>query len=106
MKLVGACLALLAVLVATQSAWADIHIDLSSLATDDYPAFNVGTATDPGPDRALILCEYCNSLNNALKFLRMGTLPLSPMLVAALDSLQVFMVTRSGGTANLVQWTF
>jgi hypothetical protein len=95
---------MLAVLVCTQSAWADFHIDLGSPA--NYPAFNVGAAVDPGPDRALILCEYCNSLNNALKFLRMGTLPLSPMLVAALDSLQVFMVTRSGGNANLVEWKF
>jgi hypothetical protein len=104
MKGLVACLALLGVLVSTQSAWADFHVDLSSPAT--YPAFNVGTEVDAGPNRALILCEYCNSLNNGLKFLKMGTMPVTPLLVAALDSLQVFLVTKQGGTANLVEWKF
>jgi hypothetical protein len=104
MKGVLACLAMLAVLVSTQSVWADTHIALISPA--DYPTLEVGTTVDPGPDRALILCEYCNSLNNGLKFLKMGTLPVTPLLVTALDSLQLFLVARQGGTANLVEWKF
>jgi hypothetical protein len=104
MKGVLACLAVLAAVVSTQAAWADTHIDLSAPA--DYPTFDVGSPVDPGPNRALILCEYCNSLNNGLKFLKMATMPVTPMLVAALDSLQVFLVTRSGGNANLVEWKF
>lgn len=104
MKWFVVCVALLAVPFSAQSAWADFHIDLTSQA--DYPAFHVGSPVDPGPNRALILCEYCNSLNNALKFLKMGTLPLSPLLVSALDSLQVFLVVKQGGNANLVEWKF
>ncbi|HLW47817.1 MAG TPA: hypothetical protein VKW09_08625 [bacterium] len=104
MKGVAACLGMLAVLVATQSAWADIHISLTPPAS--YPSFDVGTAVDPGPDRALIVCEYCNSLNNGLKFLKMGTLAVSPMLVTALDALQMYLVTKQGGFANLVDWKF
>jgi hypothetical protein len=104
MKRLAACAGLLAVLASAQSAWADIHIDLTSEAS--YPAFNIGKPVDPGPNRALILCEYCDSLNNALKFLRMRTLPLSPLLVGALDSIQLFLVTRQGGGANLVEWKF
>lgn len=99
-----ACLAVLAILLSTQSAWADTHINLSLPA--NYPSFDVGAAADPGPERALILCEFCSSLNNALSFLRMGTLPVTPGLVALMDSLQVFLVMKQGGNANLVEWRF